>query len=364
MSFNESETRVWCFSSLCSLFKKEIFIQLLRLATQGQFLYKDILYKQINGVTMGSPLGPTIANCFLANLENRILKNKNQHSPKLYLRYVDDVFAVFENNNDCLSFLNVLNSQHKNIKFTLEQSSDFICFLDVKIEINCNSLDTYTWRKPTNTGLLLNFNAFCPQKWKSGLILCLLYRAKLICSSKMLFNREINNLRKMFCLNGYPCWFFNKVLNKFVSNITVDRSTDCRTYYLTIPYFSIDSRRFLNRLSKIFKSKFNVKVCPVYKTFKIGNYFQLKSTTPLGLCSNVIYEFTCSCDANLTYIGMSTRHLSTRAKEHLDFNSQVSSAIKNHVMCCNVCSSVKLNLNSFKIIKKCKSEFHTKIHEA
>ena len=61
---------------------------------------------------------------------------------------------------------------------------------------------------------------------------------------------------------------------------------------------------------------------------------------------------------------MSTRHLSTRAMEHLDFsNSQASSALKNHLMCCNVCSSVKLNLNSFKIIKKCKSEFHTKIHE-
>ena len=60
---------------------------------------------------------------------------------------------------------------------------------------------------------------------------------------------------------------------------------------------------------------------------------------------------------------MSTRHLSTRAREHLDFNSQVSSAIKNHIMCCNVCS-VKLNLNSLKIIKKCKSEFHTKIHKA
>ena len=31
--------------------------------------------------------------------------------------------------------------------------------------------------------------------------------------------------KKKFCLNGYPCWFFNKILNKFVSNITVDRST-------------------------------------------------------------------------------------------------------------------------------------------
>ena len=119
-------------------------------------------------------------------------KSKNQHSPKLYLHYVDDVFAVFDNNNACLSFLKILDNQHKNIKFTVEHFSDFICFLDVKIEINYNSLDTYTWRKPTNTGLLLNFYAFCPQKWKSGLILCLLHRAKLICSSKMLFNWEIN----------------------------------------------------------------------------------------------------------------------------------------------------------------------------
>ena len=61
---------------------------------------------------------------------------------------------------------------------------------------------------------------------------------------------------------------------------------------------------------------------------------------------------------------MSTRHLSTRAREYLHFNSQVSSAIKNHIMCCNVCFSVKLKLNSFKIIKKCKSEFYTKIHKA
>ena len=55
--------------------------------------------------------------------------------------------------------------------------------------------------------------------------------------------------------------------------------------------------------------------------YKIGNYFELKSRAPLSLCSNVIYEFTCLCDTNLTYIGMSTQHLSTKAREHLDFNS-------------------------------------------
>ena len=98
----------------------------------------------------------------------------------------------------------------------------------------------------------------------------------------------------------YPCLFFNKVFNKFVSNIIVDRSTECCTYYLRVPCFSVDLRYFFNGLSKILKLKFKVKVCPVYKTFKIGNYFQLKFKTPLGLCSNDIYEFTCLCDANLT----------------------------------------------------------------
>ena len=61
---------------------------------------------------------------------NLCLNPKN--SPKLYLRYVDDVFAVFENNNASLSFLNVLSNQHKNMKFTVEHFYDLICFLDVK----------------------------------------------------------------------------------------------------------------------------------------------------------------------------------------------------------------------------------------
>ena len=155
---NKKRQVIFALRPACDFFDRRLIfafrpqrVKLLWLAIQG------ILYKQIDGVTMGSPLGPTIANFFLANLENRILKNKNQRSLKLYLRNVDDVFAVFENNNDCLSFL---NSQHKNIKFTLEHSSDFICFLDVKLEINCNSLDTYTWRKPTNMDFYLILTPF------------------------------------------------------------------------------------------------------------------------------------------------------------------------------------------------------------
>ena len=68
----------------------------MHLATQGMFLYNNKLYKQIDGVAMGSPLGCTLANFFLGHLETVIFKQPSSTHPKMYLRYVDDVFAVFD----------------------------------------------------------------------------------------------------------------------------------------------------------------------------------------------------------------------------------------------------------------------------
>ena len=75
---------------------KEVFKKLMIMATQGIFMYKDKLHKQVDGVAMGSPLRPTIANFFLAHLVTVLLKNKPKFFPALYLRYVDDIFAIFE----------------------------------------------------------------------------------------------------------------------------------------------------------------------------------------------------------------------------------------------------------------------------
>ena len=43
---------------------------LLKLATSdSSFIFDNIIYKQIDGVAMGSPLGPTLANAFLCHYE-------------------------------------------------------------------------------------------------------------------------------------------------------------------------------------------------------------------------------------------------------------------------------------------------------
>ena len=92
---------------------------------------------------------------------------------------------------------------------------------------------------------------------------------------------------------------------------TIPDTSEKENYYFAIPYLKNESRRFINKLAKIIKNKIDVNIAPVHKSFRIGRYFQLKSNTPLALCSNVVYKFTSSCDMNLKYYGMSTRHLIT-----------------------------------------------------
>ena len=59
------------------------------------FIFNNILYKQIDGVAMGSPLGPSLANAFLAHHEENWLESCSLgHRPSCYPRYVDDKFVL------------------------------------------------------------------------------------------------------------------------------------------------------------------------------------------------------------------------------------------------------------------------------
>ena len=48
---------------------------------------------------MGNPLGPTLANWFLGMIEKKIFDQHLSFFPSFYVRYVDDVFAIFQFRN-------------------------------------------------------------------------------------------------------------------------------------------------------------------------------------------------------------------------------------------------------------------------
>ena len=50
-------------------------IELLEVASKNQlFQFKGNLYEQVDGVAMGSPLEPLMANAFMCNIEEKLKK--------------------------------------------------------------------------------------------------------------------------------------------------------------------------------------------------------------------------------------------------------------------------------------------------
>ena len=91
-----------------------------------------------------------------------------------------------------------------------------IAFREVEIKINDSVIETWVYKKPTNTNLFLNFNAIYATKWKSGLIFGLLTCAKRICLFNFLFDDKVKLLKSVFLNNDYPNWFFDKVLKQIL----------------------------------------------------------------------------------------------------------------------------------------------------
>ena len=76
-------------------------------ATSGtHFLFDGIFYDQIDGVAMGSPLGPVLANLFMGYQEANPLQVFKDCEIILYRRYVHDIICLFNSESDLISFMN------------------------------------------------------------------------------------------------------------------------------------------------------------------------------------------------------------------------------------------------------------------
>ena len=60
-----------------SYFLKDVFLELMHSATSMiEFSFDNVIYKQIDRVARGSPLGPALANIFVGNHEKKSFSKK------------------------------------------------------------------------------------------------------------------------------------------------------------------------------------------------------------------------------------------------------------------------------------------------
>ena len=338
---------LFCDNDIILGFNKQQLHKLLTLAASDcLFLFNQKIYKQTDGVAMGNPLGPTLANAFLSHHEKAWLDEcPGEFKPLVYRRYVDDTFLIFRCSDHIPKILQYLNSKHPNIEFTSEtESNGKMSFLDVLVSHSSNnSFTTSVYRKPTFTGLTTKFTSFIPIQFKRNLILTLTTRAFNICSNYFDLHSEFQFLKKCLSLNGFSKGFIDtyigkqlrKLLNPKPPKITADRAV----VYFPITFMGKSSFGLKNKLTRLlteFYPQVNIRV--IFKPKLImQNLFKFKDAIPPELQASVVYAYRCHC-CSAMYIGKSKRQYRVRIFEHLGrslrTNRQLSkppfSAIRQH----------------------------------
>ena len=319
------------------------------------------MFQQKDGVSMGNPLAPTLANYFLGHLENTLFAQNRSDNPAIYMRYVDDIFVIFRKDVDFKPFYERLNNLHRNIKFTYEVGGNTMPFLDVSVTLTSSGVKSTVFRKKTDTNVILNYQAVTPTSWKKGLVKCFMHRAKSICSDKTLFDEEMENLKVIFNKNGYPDSFFDRAKREFINKEDDDRRSEKeKKPIVKIPYIGKPSILYAKRLKKLLMREKFPEIQPIYETTKIQDSFKLKDDQPKEILSNIVYDFTCSGDPSIHYVGHTSRSLRERFLEHI----RGGTAISDHISMCDACGTKGVTLENFQVIQRCRTKTESLIHEA
>lgn len=288
---------------------------------QDFFQFDNVIYKQEDGLAMGNPLSPWLADIFMNDLESKFLELQVDCVRDIVYwgRYVDDIFCLVkcnENNESKVNdILNLLNSQNDNIKFTSESEIDkSLNFLDLTIKRTNQGLQFSIFRKPTNTDHCIDYFSDHPTAHKLAFFNSMLHRLFIIPLHYNDFKKEVQVILQIAKNNNYPVdlvrTIFYKKLNK-IKNFGVHHLTQEieKKQFYALNYYGGISRE----LKGVFKNN-NVNISFSNKHNLNSIFVKTKDKTN-NLHKNGVYCLTCKCGAE--YVGQTGRRFIDRINEHL-----------------------------------------------
>ena len=94
--------------------------------------------------------------------------------------------------------------------YTHENSvENTLAFLDVCVTVGENTFSTSVFRKPTNTGHVMNAKSECPEKYKNSVIKSFVRRAIKVSSTYELMHSEFNRTKQILVSN----WYSNRAVD-------------------------------------------------------------------------------------------------------------------------------------------------------
>lgn len=268
------------------------------------FQINDNFYQQKEGMAMGSPLSPVMANIYMEYLEEQALESAPL-KPSLWLRYVDDTFVLWPHQEDVTSLLTHLNNIEPAIQFTMERESDqTLPFLDVKVQKSEQGFSTSLYHKPTSTGRYLNFESHHPNFVKKGIISCLQHRVANVSTDEGKKDNELKSLTETLQRNGYPKSFVERR-----SKTKQDQQAEAPAATVCLPY----NKGLSEKIGRIC-AKYKIRTTFRSTTTLRRQLCKVKPPSDTGNTKNCIYNIPCTCGKS--YTGETCRPLSVRLAEH------------------------------------------------
>ena len=267
------------------------------------------MYKQADGVAMGSPLGLALANIFVGYYEEKFF-SQTRKSPT-YFRYVDDTFAIFDQKAEADEFLTKLNCLHPFLRFTFEkEKGKCLLFLDVNVKRTDNGFEISAYRKLIFTGQYLHWELFSALKCKIGLIFLLVHRALMICIKHKL-NEEIARIKKILLAQ----WLLKNIVNaqiakKIAQFCTLKQfGTEKCHVYLRVPGIGNPSTNLEKEVKRAVESCCDLVSTRLVFTFRRMLPEAGKDVLPTTQKSFIIYEYK--------YVERTSQRLQDRIKQHV-----------------------------------------------
>ena len=326
---------------------KATFKELLELCTCNVVMKThDGFYRQVDGLAMGSPPAPLIANAWLSRYDPLI-----RGDAKLYARYMDDILRSIKR-AEVRQKLAEINRYHPALKFTIEEENEHysLAFLDMLITRLGTLLSSTWYNKPTDTGLIMNYHALAPRIYKRSVVAGFVHRIYRACSSWANFHSSLEKAKCILESNQYPPDFYEPVIQKAIAkclNVEEERNSDEHAQraegesanapvskrLIFIEYRGKITEDYCRSLRKI-----NAPCQPVLTLRKLKTVMpSLKPAVDKPVRNHIIYRITCP-RCKMCYIGASTRCLNVRFGEH----KKPSQVMGKHLRKCNAIDEISL----------------------
>ena len=289
---------------------QDAFLEILKvcLSTTG-FQFRGKHYELSDGLPMGSPASPAIANLFMSKLEEDALKSFDG-APTVWYRYVDDVFSIVKRRL-VEKLLAHMNTQHPSITFTIEEEENGkLPFLDAHIQRIDGSLRMSVYRKPTHTGRYLAFTSHHPESAKRSVVQSLFRRVEYITLGDEEKQKEEQRIIEELTANHYPATFIKKVAKKDRKKLSTRKQTETTMAVASIPYIKGLSEGIQRVLAKL---EIRTTMKPVQSKWSF--MCRAKDTIPPKESPGVVYAIGCLTCPKI-YIGETNRTAKQRALEH------------------------------------------------